>query len=80
MTLTIVYKIKRKPIRIITSYCRENFKLIRHVSTGNFRSASKFQGNFKISSKLQGNYKEISKTLKFQGNYKEISKYIENFL
>ena len=33
---TFVYKIKRKPIRIITSYCRKNFKLIRHVSKGNF--------------------------------------------
>ena len=28
----IVFKIKRKPIRMITSYCRKNFKEIRHVS------------------------------------------------
>ena len=26
MNLTIVYKIKRKPIRIITSYCRKKFQ------------------------------------------------------
>ena len=28
----IVFKIKRKPIRMITSYYRKNFKEIRHVS------------------------------------------------
>ena len=37
MNLTIVYKITRKPIQIIASYCRKNFKQIRHVSKGNFR-------------------------------------------
>ena len=30
-------KIKQKPIRVVTSYCRKNFKQIRHVSKGNFR-------------------------------------------
>ena len=34
--LTIAYKIKRKPIQIITSYCRKNFKQIRQISKGNF--------------------------------------------
>ena len=35
MTIMKILKIKRKPIWIITSYCRKNFKLIRHVSKGN---------------------------------------------
>ena len=33
----IKYKIKRKPIRIITSYCRKNFNQIRHISKTNVR-------------------------------------------
>ena len=37
MNLTNVYKIKPKPIRIVTSYCTKNFKKVRHASKENFQ-------------------------------------------
>ena len=33
----IVYKIKRKPVQIITSYCWKCFKQVRNISKGNLR-------------------------------------------